>query len=1455
MAQIKVSELPESLGMQDDDFIYAIVDGQSRKIKKSTFIEDVENYIPNHLAKKIYVSPEAVSGGDGSYNRPFNTMAQAVAQMALVPPPASISVLPGDHYTNGNLPIPDGCSVVSTNGQYVTNIIMNAGYEQTNAILVGSGCYVQGLAFKNLQVDNFDDPTVGFAVAFRPGATIRRSPYIRDCSQISNYDGESIAPPLNPLNSLGGITDLGGDDFPNPLVGRGGGMLLADRAVLNQNSIFPYMLAFGATPRSPNGIGYVAKNGAGINGIGSLTIFQRCAFYALNGGQVTLNNSGTQFGDISLRAKGTTEILDPYETDENNLIQSQSFSQDIDTATDDIINDMWYYLESQGLSIDEIKTRRDAAYWLKSISYDFLTGDQTSSRNFIAGMFNYRGELVFDPEGEVSLTSFDESKCSRDVGLIVNAVLYDIMLDTNFRSIVAGRSYLRSTAGEVLSNQLNITVIAIEQLKQELLARTTGGGSQFITTKIISLLNLTLQIITEGENAIPKISMPLPVSLTAPETEAVNQLVNNKLFIISEVNQFIENTYPDLEFDQDKCSRDTGYILDGLQFDLTYGGNLESTISGNAYYVGTSLQISEEKTETLAAYTFMRGLIEAIQLDQDVVELQSNVPQTRGIATDQSNVNITKTLVNVVINIITNRTPPTLALPDISTVSSALVDFNNLINTELSDIQQSVVDYASTQLALPAYNQTKCLRDCLLITDAVAYDLMFGSNHRSITAALSYYRANASVVLAEQKFQTVIALKKQQELSVAYLSGIALSRAQELFTTIIDIINNGVSTSPNRVSADPVGYDVGFADSRRLLVSNKAFIQDEMDAWIISQIDNDTAPFESSNKFSYNSSLCRRDVGLIVDAVSFDVLLGSNYQSRVAAEAYLRTTASVVTGIQKTATLRALEKLKDILLQSVNGNRLATDRVKNRMSIVIDVITLGMSLLPSVIFPIPSSGLNNASSELVLNARHLLTENTGFIQAETIQYLTDNYPSLSYNQTTCASDIEKIVDALYYDLTYGGNSASRTAGSSYYTGAGVIQLGAGEKTATIAAYTFMKTVISNIVTSTVISPIQTSVNQILGASGSAAIGTRTITLMNMIVSTIDTGTTVARTLPDVTWIDSTIVYHWNKVQDNKNDTQDSVINFIDDNIVYGFQKSACRRDIGFIVDALEYDLTYGGNLETYTAASAYWVNAQSQLGDSEKAQTLATYTYLKQVVNSVAQLASVTLSTGNSTVQDTSGTAGSAAGRTFAEARIQEIYDVIDTDGTLPTKIIPDESWVSTDLVSAKTLLITNDNVVGNAVTATVDYITGNLLGAFLSSYYRMRDFIVYNLSPSQAELAMLDALIDDIHVDTLVDPNTLTFGSLIESIGHQFNLAGAGTNRNALPLNFRRVGTPLDASGSVLQEGGGRVRWSGADELNNQYFARGLKINGRTGKLEGRPFTSSVRRLARRAANSRTSL
>jgi hypothetical protein len=386
--------LPENLADNDYFIVKNVSDNKTYKVTYAEIKNRISLKLPT--TKKIYVSEDGKVNGDGSLLNPYATLQEAFNYAnSVIPLPISITVNPGDYYTNGNLALPDYCSLTSTNGQYTTNIIMNAGYEEENCILVGSGSYVQGFSFSNLRIDDLDNPSKGFAIAFRPGATIVRSPYIRDISQISNYNRNSIAAPLDPVNS-------------NPLVGNGGGVLLADRAVLNQNSIFTYMLAFGATPRSPNGIGYVAKNGAGINGISSISIFQRCAFYALNGGQITLNNSGTQFGDISMRAKGSTLVVEPYTTNAT-LLKAETLGNAILTQRLDIIDDMWAYLLDEGYSVNEEFTKRDAENWLISIAYDFLSGNQSGTRNFVAGFFDYKGDHVFDVTNTTLLNAFLDS--------------------------------------------------------------------------------------------------------------------------------------------------------------------------------------------------------------------------------------------------------------------------------------------------------------------------------------------------------------------------------------------------------------------------------------------------------------------------------------------------------------------------------------------------------------------------------------------------------------------------------------------------------------------------------------------------------------------------------------------------------------------------------------------------------------------------------------------------------------------------------------------------------------------------------------------------------------------------------------------------------------------------------------------------------------------------------------
>ena len=75
--------------------------------------------------------------------------------------------------------------------------------------------------------------------------------------------------------------------------------------------------------------------------------------------------------------------------------------------------------------------------------------------------------------------------------------------------------------------------------------------------------------------------------------------------------------------------------------------------------------------------------------------------------------------------------------------------------------------------------------------------------------------------------------------------------------------------------------------------------------------------------------------------------------------------------------------------------------------------------------------------------------------------------------------------------------------------------------------------------------------------------------------------------------------------ENRSFVQHETIAFINAEIAHGdntddfattfrYQEDKCFRDIGLIIDAVSFDLTYGGNSKTVDAAASYWNGATSQ---------------------------------------------------------------------------------------------------------------------------------------------------------------------------------------------------------------------------------------------------------------------
>jgi hypothetical protein len=220
-----------------------------------------------------------------------------------------------------------------------------------------------------------------------------------------------------------------------------------------------------------------------------------------------------------------------------------------------------------------------------------------------------------------------------------------------------------------------------------------------------------------------------------------------------------------------------------------------------------------------------------------------------------------------------------------------------------------------------------------------------------------------------------------------------------------------------------------------------------------STIITSTINYINSNNpdFTYDQTRCRKDLHYILDSVAFDVLHGGNRQSIQAGAYYYGFTSETAIANEIPQTTAAYNFIKGVIGQIITGTPTspsyqttvtqATNLIPGRDAQtvvaqgIVDVMTNIINNGPSVVsepekVPCP---LNESTDANVVNAYNLIKANRGYIQAETIAYVDQEYSGFEYNKQKCRRDVGLIIDALVFDLTTGGNSRAVEAAKTYYT--------------------------------------------------------------------------------------------------------------------------------------------------------------------------------------------------------------------------------------------------------------------------------------------------------------------------------------------------------------------------------------------------------------------------------------
>ena len=961
----------------------------------------------------------------------------------------------------------------------------------------------------------------------------------------------------------------------------------------------------------------------------------------------------------------------------------------------------------------------------------------------------------------------------------------------------------------VMSNLIQNTAITPTSGNTEVQQYIGGyAGSGTVTTAVGTKTAVVSAILSGGLGAVPSIVMPDPVGYDVGFSRARTLLIANKAFLVAEVSAWISaqiagNHAPFVGFtyggtDKTSCERDVGYIVDALRYDLTYGGNLETIVAARSYYsYGSYVGNPASKLRALAVQAYLKSIISYIAKADN-----AGWTKTPGNALNQNDStpagsNDAATFLqdrfqDIYDTINTGSLPATIE-PNVAWVSTSLVAAKNAIQAKKSGIQLGVIDYISTTYPNLSYDTATCSRDVGYIVDAISYDIMFGSNFRSIKAGMSYYQAQAALVVGSQLTPTLDTITyidtaiKQITTGQAGSIGstLAVSRIESSANTIYDIIASGYGSIPTLSLPVPTAgtgnaYDTNYLNARSQIVNNYAFIKAEIAQYLYTYYNTEWTQMGATGQAATAS-----DVTLILDAIRYDLTYGGNLQSLIAGSAYWSNYNLLIRSGWLTATLAAQARLKTIIgliarRQSVTitpGNAVSQDLsgtgdavgtaatfAQSRVQDITDWINNGYAnatIAPSITWA--SSALQSSFAALQAKKSE--------IQADVLWWVYKHYQNLNFNAELCSRDAGLLVDALSYDMVFGSNFASITAGRSYLrnisSASTVITY---QRAAELGSINFLKYKARHIVAGGAVALVDTIISDINGYINGGAIPRTQWTNP----ATIDSNYAAATVLlkDNIAFIKAEISA-WIAVQIGLGTT-----GFV------GLEYSAasCERDVGYIVEALVYDLTYGygmggtSNLASRKTGLAYYSALTSvlEIDSNDKTATLAAYNRLKTVVQAIVRDNAVTPSSGN-TVSQVRAATGQAVGSAGTATSVGTLVDVITTTinnlGSAPAEVVPVTSWVDSTLVAERAALQANKTSIQGQITS------------YIATHYPT---LTYDIATCQRDIGII---IDYIGYDLMFDSNYLSIMSARSYYRAQAALV-MGEQKAATVASFRQLKT-----------------------------------------------------------------
>ena len=689
---------------------------------------------------------------------------------------------------------------------------------------------------------------------------------------------------------------------------------------------------------------------------------------------------------------------------------------------------------------------------------------------------------------------FDLTACYNDTGSIVQTIIADMLNGTRQQSIITGTGvyygllnsptysfddrqdcvntidYIKDLCLNVVINQAQPTPYQ-NAVTQTIYPWVTGGG--IASSQIVTCVATITQLILLG-----------PVDSFG---NASKLFLANNAFMQAEFTAYLNTNFPTFVFVNADITSFVDQAILKINNDILTGGHGGAVTAGQYAYQNLAPIYATWTAQLVEALSYIKFVaVNSINNIAVTNPYQTVIPQTFNV--DLTGGSVAFQTVSDAFDIVTCILQNGLSVkPYSENIYSGYLQAYQLLMMNRQFIQNEALWFIYYYYPGFQFDSNTCLRDAGLIVDYVSRDVYRGGNENAMLAGTAYWTGLQNAIGGEltQCLAAIdhIALIMQQIVANTTVSPIYQGAYPQIYDYALtngsiacNRILNSIGTITNIIEYGPVASAPvpAINSAVQLLALNTSFMQAEVLAFIAA-----TYP-----AFVYNQQACAKDVGYIINSISYDLNLCTSTESLAAGSNYWNGATSLIPGEQP-ETVAALGYLQTMMISIVTNTLLASPYQDTVIQVVdadytdgdiaINMIDLNMDLIISIIntglsAAVRPSGYSDASA--------LLTLNTDFLVAEAMAYMNINFPALVYDRLVLSQQTSSLIKAWQLDVLNGGWQNSLLWSNNLFKGVELtISAREGE---TLAAIVYLTQLAQQVMINlTVGSPLQTQVSQVI----------------------------------------------------------------------------------------------------------------------------------------------------------------------------------------------------------------------------------------------------------------------------------------------------------------------------------------------------------------------------------------